>query len=170
MNAGYEPGVWTSMYAAVAAAAAAFAGLLFVALTVNLERILPDAAHVARAREALAGLLSLLVLGLLVLIPDQGRDALGIELLCAAVVLVVISIPLQRQTIRRLPTGHRAYWAVRMLPVNLATIAIAVAGASLLADAGGGLYWLVGTVVVYILRSALDAWALVVEATDVPRS
>ena len=56
-----------------------------------------------------------------------------------------------------------------MLPVNLATIAIAVAGVSLLADAGGGLYWLAGTVVVYILRSALDAWALVVEAAGIPR-
>ena len=31
------------------------AGLLFVALTVNLPRVLPDAAHLARAREALAG-------------------------------------------------------------------------------------------------------------------
>jgi hypothetical protein len=157
------------MYGAVAAAAAAFAGLLFVALTVNLSRILPDAAHVARAREALAGLLSLLVLGLLVLIPGQGRDALGIELLGAAAVLVAISIPLQRQTIQRLPPGGRVRWALRMLPVNLATIAIAVAGACLLAGAGGGLYWLAGTVVVYIMRSAFDSWALVVEAADVPR-
>jgi hypothetical protein len=168
MSAGYEPGVWTAMYGAVAAAAAAFAGLLFVALTVNLPRILPDAAHVARAREALGGLLALLVLGLLVLIPDQGRNALGVELLCACAVLVVISIRLQGQTISRLP-GGRMPWGLRMLPVNLATVAIAVAGVSLLVGAGGGLYWLAGTVIVYIVRSALDSWALVVEAADVPR-
>ena len=68
------------MYGAVAAAAAAFAGLLFVALTVNLPRILPDAAHVA--------------LGL-------------------AAVLAAVSIRLQGQTIRRLPSGRRARWAVR---------------------------------------------------------
>ena len=82
------------MYGAVAAAAAAFAGLLFVALTVNLPRILPDAAHVA--------------LGL-------------------AAVLAAVSIRLQGQTIRRLPSGRRARWAVRMLPVNAATAAIIVA-------------------------------------------
>jgi hypothetical protein len=52
------------MYESVAAAVAAFAGLLFVALTVNLPRILPDTTHVARAREALGGLLSLLVLAI----------------------------------------------------------------------------------------------------------
>lgn len=91
------------MYGAVAAAAAAFAGLLFVALTVNLPRILPDAAHIVRAREALGGLLSLVVLGLLVLIPGQGRAALGTELLCAAAVLAWFSIGLQGQTIRRRP-------------------------------------------------------------------
>lgn len=169
MSASYQPGAWASMYGAVAAAAAAFAGLLFVALTVNLPRILPDAAHTARAREALGGLLSLLVVALLVLIPGQGRDALGIELLGLAAVLVIVSIRLQGQTIRRLPPGGRARWAIRMLPVNLATAAIVAAGASLLADSGGGLYWLVPTVVVYVLRSALNAWDLVVEAAGTPR-
>jgi hypothetical protein len=97
------------MYGWVAGAASTLAGLLFVAVTVNLPRILPDAAHVARAREALGGLLSLLVMALLVLIPHQ--------------------------------------------PVS---------------GAGGGLYWLVATVLVYFLRSSLDAWALVVEAAATP--
>ena len=156
------------MYGAVAAAAAAFAGLLFVALTVNLPRILPDAAHVARAREALGGLLSLLVMALLVLIPGQPRYALGIELLGVAAILTAVSIRLQGQTIQRLPPGRRAGWAVRMLPVNAATAAIFVTGASLIAGTGGGLYWLAATVVIYVLRSALDAWDLLVEAADTP--
>ena len=156
------------MYGAVAAAAAAFAGLLFVALTVNLPRILPDAAHVARAREALGGLLSLLVMALLVLIPGQARDALGIELLCLAAVLAAVSIRLQGETIRRLPPGRRARWAVRMLPVNAATAAIIVTGASLIAGTGGGLYWLAGTVLIYVLRSALNAWDLLIEPADAP--
>jgi type IV secretory pathway VirB2 component (pilin) len=57
-----------------------------------------------------------------------------------------------------------------MLPVNLATAAIIVTGASLLAGTSGGLCWLVATVVVYVLRSALNAWDLVVvEAAGTPR-
>ena len=55
-----------------------------------------------------------------------------------------------------------------MLPINLATAAI-VTGASLLAGTGDGLCWLVATVVVYVLRSALNAWDLVVEAAGTPR-
>jgi hypothetical protein len=170
MNSGYEAGTWTAMYGAVAAAAAAFAGLLFVALTVNLARVLPDAAHVARAREALAGLLSLLVMALLVLIPGQARGALGIELLGLAAVLVAFSIGFQVQTMRLLPPRRRARWAVRMLPVNAGTVTMIAAGASLIAGAGGGLYWLAATVVVYVLRSALDAWELLIEAADPSRA
>jgi modulator of FtsH protease len=154
------------MYGAVAAAAAAFAGLLFVALTTNLPRILPDAAHVARAREALWGLLSLVVMALLVLIPGQARGALGLELLVLAAILTVASVRYQRQTRRGLPAERRGRWMARMLPVNAGTAAMAVAGASLVAGAGGGLYWLAATTVIYVLRSAMDAWALVVEAAD----
>jgi len=43
-----------------------------------------------------------------------------------------------------------------------------VTGVSLISGAGGGLYWLVATVLVYFLRSSLDAWALVVEAAATP--
>ena len=156
------------MYGWVAGAASTLAGLLFVAVTVNLPRILPDAAHVARAREALGGLLSLLVMALLVLIPHQPDAALGGELLGVAVVVATVSVVLQNQTLRRLPPERRPRWALRMLPVNLSTAAIAVTGVSLISGAGGGLYWLVATVLVYFLRSSLDAWALVVEAAATP--
>ena len=57
-----------------------------------------------------------------------------------------------------------------MLPVNAGTVTMIVAGASLIAGAGGGLYWLAATVVIYVLRSALDAWELLIKAADPPRA
>jgi hypothetical protein len=164
MTVAYEPALWTTLFGWVAGAASTLAGLLFVALTVNLPRILPNAAHVARAREALGGLLSLLVMAVLVLIPRQPDAVLGGELLCVAVGLAAVSVVLQGQTIRRLHPGQRSQWSLRMLPVNLGTAAIAVTGISLITRGGGGLYWLAATVLVYFVRSALDAWTLVVEA------
>jgi hypothetical protein len=169
MNAGYEPGMWTTMYGAIAGSAAALAGLLFVALTVNLPRILPEATYVARARRALGGLVGLLALAILILIPGQPRAALGIELLCLAVAVGAVSGRLQGQTIRRMQPGRRMHWAIGMLPVNLSIVAIAVAGVSLIAGGGGGLYWLPATVLVLFLRSLLDAWILVVEASETSR-
>ncbi len=157
------------MYGAVAAAAAAFAGLLFLALTVNLPRILPDAARVARAREALGGLLSLFVVAILVLIPGQSRAALGIDLISLAILLATISVGLQIQTIRHLQSGQRIRWALRTLPYNAGAAAVLVSGISLIVVAGGGLYWLLATVLIYFLWSARNAWVLVVEAAEVSR-
>jgi hypothetical protein len=57
-----------------------------------------------------------------------------------------------------------------MLPVNAGTVTMIVAGASLIAGAGGGLDWLAATVVVYVLRSALDAWELLIEPAGTPRA
>jgi hypothetical protein len=45
----------------------------------------------------------------------------------------------------------------------------AAALAGLLFVAGGGLYWLAATVVISVLRSALDAWGLLMEAAGPPR-
>lgn len=157
------------MYAAIAAAAAALAGLLFLALTVNLPRILPDASRVARAREALGGLLSLLVVAILVLIPGQSTTALGIDLAILAMVITTISVPLQIKTIRRLQSRRRIHWALRTVPYNVGTAAVAVSGISLIIDEGGGLYWLLVTVLIYFLWSTRNAWILVIEAAETPR-
>jgi hypothetical protein len=46
----------------------------------------------------------------------------------------------------------------------------AAALAGLLFVAGGGLYWLAATVVISVLRSALDAWGLLMEAAGPPRA
>ncbi len=157
------------MFGAIAAATAAFAGLLFIALTVNLPRILPDAARVARAREALGGLLSLLVVAILILIPRQSRVALGIEMVSLAVVIVAISGYLEGQTIRHLPSERRTRWALRTLPYNVGTATVLVSGISMIAAVGGGLYWLIATVLIYFLWSARNVWVLVVEPAETSR-
>jgi modulator of FtsH protease len=165
----YDPAAWTTMYAAVAASATAFAGLLFVALTVNLPRILPDASHVARAREALGCLLSLLVLSMFALMPGQSRQALGVELLAFSMLVAVVSVRFQGQTIRRMAAGKRLRWALRTVPINAGTVAVIISGVSVLTASGGGLYWLTATTLIYFLWSALNAWILVVEAAETSR-
>jgi hypothetical protein len=46
----------------------------------------------------------------------------------------------------------------------------AAALAGLAVRGGGGLYWLAATVVISVLRSALDAWGLLMEAAGTPRA
>ena len=60
-------------------------------------------------------------------------------------------------------TSLRSGWPARRLAVAFGTVPIAAAGASLLAEAGGGLYWLLAGIILAILGAVLNAWVLLVE-------
>lgn len=165
MEYAYRAAEWQVFFGTVAGAAAALSGLLFVALSVNLT-LVRQAAYRARAREALSGLLVLVVLAVIVLVPGQGRLTLGGELLGGGLLLEAFGVHLQSETISSLPDERRGPWAVRLVPIHLATLAIPVAGASLLLNRFGGLLWLVLTVLIYLLWATANAWALIVQASD----
>ena len=61
------------------------------------------------------------------------------------------------QTIRHLPSERRTRWALRTLPYNVGTATVLVSGISMIAAVGGGLYWLIATVLIYFLWSAGNA-------------
>ena len=76
---------WESFYVAEAGASAALAGLLFVAVSINLERILKFPYLPNRALEALGLLVLVLVIASLMLVPGQSKIAIGIELLAIGI-------------------------------------------------------------------------------------
>jgi modulator of FtsH protease len=166
MEYAYQADQWQALYATVAGATAALTGLLFVALSLNLRTIIKVPAHRARAREILGCTLSLLVLSLLMLIPGQDRRVLGSELIAGCLVLALRSVWLHRQTFRGIVPGRRVRWALRLAVVHLGTVAIMVAGISLIVGQFGGFYWLGLTVLVYTLWSLNNAWLLVVQAAE----
>jgi hypothetical protein len=77
----YSSAEWESLFLAEAGASAALAGLLFVALSINLERILKGAGLPGRAGEAIVLLLTALVVSTWVLVLGQSPTVLGAELL-----------------------------------------------------------------------------------------
>ena len=81
----YDPAEWHDLFVAVAGAAAALAGLLFVALSINLKQILAAPMLAMRAAAALATLILAVVAAILILVPGQHRAILGLELLVCAV-------------------------------------------------------------------------------------
>lgn len=155
---------WRTIFSVVAEASAALTGLLFVAVSLNVERILLKAPYRGRAREALVGLMLLVLLSVLVLIPGQSRVLLGWELVAFGAAMEVFGTWLQRNTVTRLEWDWRRRWLVRLIPIHLSKIVIVVAGVTLLLGRYGGLYWLIPTVLFCLVWSTADAWALVVQA------
>ncbi len=81
---------WTDFFVAEAGAAAALAGLLFVAISINLTRILEFRHLPTRAIEALLALLSVLVVATFALVPAQSTRAYASEIGGTGLVIWVV--------------------------------------------------------------------------------
>jgi hypothetical protein len=158
---GYDVAAWHGLFAAEVGAAATLAGLLFVAISINLARIL-EAEHLpARAAIGLAILILVLVVSTLGLVPGIGDRALGGSVL--AIALAIWSWPTSRAVRYGAGGRPRRLFLVDATLTQASLVPFIVAGITLLVGAGGGLYWLVPGVVFAFVTAAVNAWVLLVE-------
>lgn len=159
----YDPSEWTDLFVATAGASAALAGLVFVAVSINLERILSFRGLPERALETLLFLVSALLVSVVALIPGQTHVALGVELL---VICLAIDAIVMRQPTIQVEEGEemRRSWRVSRWTLRpAATVPFLIGAVSLIAKSGGGLYWLVAGIVLAIAAAVSNAWVLLVE-------
>jgi hypothetical protein len=163
VSVAYDPEQWHDLFVASAGASAALLGLLFVAVSINLERILAYDGLPERALETLLLLLGVLIVSIVGLIPGESTVALGLELLAAAAVVAAIVLRLpdtQAQDTGKAPTQ----WRLSRIGVRLmGTLPLLVGGLSVLLEAGGGLYWIAAGIVLAIVGAVANAWVLLVE-------
>ena len=159
----YDPSEWHDFFVAAAGASAALLGLLFVAVSINLERILKFEGLPGRALEALMQLTCVLLVSLAGLVPGQSHVALGLELLLIVAIIAVIVV--RQPVVVTDETGREPLsWKVSRWSIRLAgLVAIAVAGATLLAESGGGLYWVAAGIALATIAAIAGAWVLLVE-------
>lgn len=156
--AAYDPSEWTDLFVASAGAAAALAGLVFVAVSINVERILKFEGLPDRAVATLLLLLGVVAISLLGLAPGQSRGVVGAELLGVGLVSAIATTML----VLRHQGGHAR--PVLNVSVMLAgTLPFAISGLSLIAGAGGGFYWVIPGLILAVLGAVLNAWVLLVE-------
>jgi hypothetical protein len=160
---GYDPADWEPFFTAVIAAAAGLTGLLFVSVSINLDRILKGTRFLpARAAETLATLLLVVVSCALTLVP-QGTRLMGLEIVIVVVPMLTITVWSQL-AYRRKNRADPVLWTVsRMAGTALATVPCTLAGFSLIAGWGGGLYWLAPAALLGIVGAVYNAWVLLVE-------
>jgi modulator of FtsH protease len=158
----YDPSEWQDLFVATAGAGAALAGLVFVAVSINIERILKFEGLPARALETVLLLLGVVIVSITGLIPGQDNVALGIELLIEGLILAtVVGVLLTRNR----PTGQepRLWLSTRLAMLAWATLPFAIGGLSILVTNGAGLYWVVFGIVGAIIAAVANAWVLLVE-------
>ncbi len=158
----YDATEWSELFVAAAGASAALAGLVFVAVSINVERILKLEGLPERALVTLLLLLSALLVSIICLIPGQSSTALGIELLVVGLTFAAVIALLSRHN---LPSRAEPFhWLLgRLFVLVLGTLPFVIGAISLIAGSGGGLYWTVAGIVFAISGAVSNAWVLLVE-------
>jgi modulator of FtsH protease len=158
----YDTSEWTELFVASAGASAALAGLVFVAVSINVERILQFPGLPERALETVLLLLAVVLVSLMGLIPGQSATTLGIELLFVGLALAAMIV---KQSTKTLPEGSptTSHLLGRLLLWAGGTVPFVVGGASLITETGGGLYWVAAGILLGIVGGVANAWVLLVE-------
>jgi modulator of FtsH protease len=100
---------WSAFLGAQAGASASLTGLVFVAVSINLTRVISVPGLVGRAAESIVQLFGVFIMSTAVLVPRQSGAALGIEILGLASAFWLLQTILQIIYMRR-RTGHPLMW------------------------------------------------------------
>jgi hypothetical protein len=159
---------WHDFFLAQAAATATLTGLVFVAVSINLQKILsePGSGLPGRAGEALILLIGVLTASVLLLVPGQGKGTLGAEVLAVGLATWGSVVAIQLLRVRgweSMRPDLRQAFVLRVVLAQIATLTLVVAGITVLGVGLGGLYWLVAGMIFSILVALFEAWVLLVE-------
>jgi hypothetical protein len=162
---------WEDFAIGQVGASAALAGLVLVAVSVNLDRVLAEPSAPPRVAEALVALLALLVAATALLVPGQPLWLVGAELLGVGATAWTTILVLQRRAGRAYAASHpqpftekkRLLTASLIVLGQLASLPFAAAGVVLLLGNDAGLYGVALGAVGAFGLAFLDAWTLLIE-------
>jgi hypothetical protein len=157
----YATAGWETFFVAEVGAAAALTGLLFVAVSINLTKVLALPQLPGRAGESLMMLVAVLLVASFGLIPGQPRLALGTEILAVAVLTWLYPMVLQKRAV--VPNAPLRWTLTRVVTHQTGTVPLLVCGVSLLVGAGGGLYWLAAGALLSFIAAIVNSWVLLIE-------
>jgi hypothetical protein len=152
---------WHEFFVMVGGAAAVLTGLVFVAMSLNLERIVKEITHKSRAIGTLAGFTGVFVICALALAGDQSYQVLGIEWIITAGIAAFIYVNGAFEARKR----GRSVVGLTLIRLIFGTglYVIEILGASMLVlGYVEGLYIAAFSMVVLLAYTITGAWLLLV--------
>jgi len=149
---------------AAAGASAALAGLVIVAVSVNINSILKFSHLPARAGAAIGSLILILVASMAVLVPQPAR-ALGVEILAFGAGCWWLEFQSLRRSVvaSKLHQRPRSESLSEIVTAQVQVLPFLIGAILLVLSRPAGMYWVAaGTIAIFIF-STLNAWVLLVE-------
>jgi len=154
---------WQTLVAVQAGAAATLTGLVFVAVSINLARILETPGLSGRAAESILHFLQVFFVCTVMLIPRQPMTVLAFEILTIALLSWAMQMTTQIRYAKS-RSGHPRVWLVmRILQTQFAAVPFIIAALELILGWPAGVYWVVPGFVFSFVAGVANAWVLLIE-------
>jgi hypothetical protein len=154
---------WQTLLAVQAGAAATLTGLVFVAVSINLGKIVAIPGLPGRAAESLLQFLKVFFICTVALIPRQPITEVALGILGIALFSWGMQVAWHIRYARS-RSGHPKLWLmIRIVQTQLASVPLFIAGAQLLLWPPAGLYWLVPGFAFSFIAGVANAWVLLIE-------
>jgi len=158
-----EAGHWSDFFLGELGAAAALAGFVMVAASINLQRILEFPQLPGRAGEILIMLVGALLASSGALIPGQPLHVFGYEIVAVALFVTLPPLWIQLRTLIRVKNQPVHWWLWRLLIVFAVGVPMFVGGTLLIGGHASGVYWVAASVLAIFVATVWNAWVLLVE-------
>ncbi len=157
-------GSWADFFVAELGAAAALTGLVIVAISINVTRILAHPLLPGRAAETLVAPTGVLVAASYALVPHQPDWLFAAELAFTGALMWLIPTVLQIQAARSGEINGRPRFILpRFVLAQFSSLPFLVTAVLVYLGHPGAMYWVVPGVVVSLIATVINAWVLLVE-------
>jgi hypothetical protein len=157
----YKPAEWHDFFVVTGGGAAALAGLVFVAMSINLDVVAQDATHRGRAINMLSGFTAAFMICALALMGGQSHQAVGAEWLVVAIVAAAIYVGNYVRAAKR--GGTKAVLRPDRLAGGVTCYVAEIVGAVvLILGYVAGLYVAAVGLIIYFAFLISGAWLLLV--------
>jgi hypothetical protein len=150
---------WDHFADVIGDAAGALVGLLFVAISINVQKIMRSEGVRHRAGQTLVDFAIVLLTAILLAIPSQSRRALGAEFLALAL-LAGVTLEILERRAKSAEPGPLG-WLLKRINANIVIAGgLALTGALLLAGINWAPFVLVPTTCFALISGIASAWFL----------
>jgi hypothetical protein len=154
---------WTDFFILMGGAAATLTGLIFVGISINLNRIIAIPKLPSRASQALILLVTVLVICALYLVPNQSVCLVGSEFLSIGVIIWAVTFRIDLKILYKTDKQYKNQYLMNALFTQLSVLPYIISGIVMLVKGFDGIYWVVPGIIFSFIKAVLDAWVLLVE-------
>ncbi|MBF4518756.1 hypothetical protein IRZ71_20570 [Flavobacterium sp. ANB] len=153
----------SNFYNASASASAALTGLIFIGISINLEKILQHSSLPTRASFSLLLLISILIFSLILLIPKQTPKLIGFLFTFLGFILWAIITKADLKIHIETNPEYKRLFLMNLFFDQLAVLPYIIGGIYILFLGQTGLYFIAFAFIVSFIKSVSDAWVLLIE-------